>query len=70
MRKWSESDWAEWRAERVAIMQIDGHYDNPNILDLVACFEALERLRLRCERRGFTGEEVGTPMPKQMEMPI
>lgn len=69
MRKWSESDWAEWRAEREGIL-LESGYDGPNVRDFVATLEAIERYRLRCESRGLRGTEVETPMPKQMEMPI
>ncbi len=69
MRKWSESDWEEWRAERAAILLENG-YDGPNVSDFVATLEAIERYRIRCESRGLRGDEVETPMPKQMEMPI
>lgn len=70
MKHWSESDWAEWRAEREAILLADGSYEGPNVKNFVLTLEAIERYRLRCDARGLKGAELDVPKPKQMELAI
>lgn len=70
MRDWTEAQWAEWRAERAAMLLEGGSYEGPNVMEHVGQLEAIERLRLRCEARWARGDGAATPKHKQMEMPI
>lgn len=50
VRNWTETDWAEWRREREAIMELDGGLSAEEAKRRAGVFMQLERTRITSEK--------------------